>query len=135
MYAYITKWLSVITLIATIISFYIGALPPYHVFTLHDKMVWVTALALITFIQVVLLLAHVGNCYVCRLWSDFVLQVTGIAFIAAGSAFTATYPPFSWAMAVSPVFGVGFLIAGRIFAKQSREDVRGANAGDAASYR
>lgn len=123
MFALIFKWVSVVILSATIAAFYVGVLPPYHTFTEHDKWLWILGLGLLTVLQAGFLICKVHECYICRVWSDFILQLTGLAFIILSGVFGVMFPPFSWAMGVFPIIGVLYLVAGRSFSQRSRKQV------------
>lgn len=123
MYALYFKWVSVFTLSSTAVAFYFGWLPPYHVFTPHDRWVWIIWLGLLSLIQAGLLICKIHKCYVCRVWSDFVLQFSGLIFIILSCIFSVKYPPLTWAMGIFPLLGIIYLIIGRIFSLRSRQHV------------
>lgn len=123
MFALIFKWVSVMILSATTTAFCIGVLPPYHTFTEYDKWLWISGLGSLTLLQAVLLICKVRRCHICRVWSDFVLQLTGLTFIILSGAFGVMFPPFSWAMGVFPIIGVLYLVVGRSFSQRSRKQV------------
>lgn len=127
MFALVFKWISVFIMYAVVIAFYLGWLPPYHTFTNIDTCLWIFGLGLLATLQMVLLIHKVHCCYICRVWSDFILQLTGLAFISLSGIFGVKYPPFSWAMGVFPIIGVLYLVVGRLFSQRSRECLREQN--------
>lgn len=127
MFALVFKWISVFIMYAVVIAFYLGWLPPYHTFTNIDTCLWIFGLGLLATLQMVLLIHKVHCCYICRVWSDFILQLTGLAFISLSGIFSVEYPPFSWAMGVFPIIGVLYLVVGRLFSQRSRECLREQN--------
>lgn len=125
MLAYNMKWFFLIISHLTGISIALNLLPNFHQFSDKDAGLWLLAFEVVSAIQVMLLVKVVSGCYICRVWSDCVLQVNGVLFILLSAAFAAKYPPFTWAMVVFPVLGVACLILGRIFSKKSRLRLQG----------
>lgn len=125
MFAYYSKWLFVIIAFLTGLGISFDLMPEYHQFSNKDILLWLLAFTTAAVAQAMLLACKVSVCYTCRLWSDFLLQVKGLLFILLAAAFTAKYPPFSWAMVVFPVLGVVCLVLGRVFSKTSRLRLRG----------
>lgn len=134
MFAFFFKWVSVIITGLTVIAFSLDKLPIYHTFTAYDKWLWILGLWSIALLQGVLLACKVNNCYICRVWSDFVLQLTGLAFICLSGIFGIMYPPFSWAMGVFPIIGVLYLVVGRSFSQRSRDCLREYNGTNTTTY-
>lgn len=130
MFALVFKWISVVILVVTVMAFSFNLLPLYHTFTGYDKWVWILGLWSLSLLQAVFLVCKVHNCYVCRVWSDFILQLTGLAFICLSGVFGIMYPPFSWAMGVFPIIGVLYLVVGRSFSQRSRDCLREYNGTD-----
>lgn len=90
----------------------------------YDSHAWTTVLITLSVAQMWLLRCAHG-CLKCRVWSDFILQISGLVLLIIGLAFIAVFPPFSWFMGVFPILGVVFIVAGRSFSKQSRRLLRG----------
>lgn len=124
MFALIFKWVSVVLMYGIVIAFYLGLLPPYHTFTTLDTWLWILGLSSLATLQSVFLIHKVHGCYTYRVWSDFLLQLTGLAFISLSGIFGVKYPPFSWAMGVFPIIGVLYLVVGRSFSQRSRRCLR-----------
>lgn len=124
MFALIFKWVSVLALISTAVAIYYDVLPPYHTFSKHDANLWSSALAVLAFAQIILLACKVKNCYKCRIWSDFTLQLTGLSFVILSGVFGMAYPPFSWAMGIFPIIGILYLVVGRKLSQRSRKRLR-----------
>lgn len=124
MFALIFKWVSVVLTSLTVAALYLEILPSYHTFTSFDKWLWILGLGSIAWLQILLILFKVHGCYVCRLWSDFILQLTGLSFICLSGVFGAMYPPFSWAMGVFPIIGILYLAVGRSFSLKSRDTLK-----------
>lgn len=118
------KWFSILTLLSTIFAFYMDILPPYRKFTDHDKWWWILGLSSLMLLQVILLIYKVHHCYSYRVWSDFILQLTGLTFIILAGVFGVMYPPFTWAMGVFPTIGILYLVVGRYYSQRSRECLR-----------
>lgn len=127
------KWLSIVTLCITMVTFYNELLPPYYTITTWDKWFWISILGILAIVQSALLIYKVHKCYLCRMWSDFVLQVTGLVFVAMTGVFSMMYPPFSWVMGVFPTIGILYLVAGRAFSRRSRQYLR-RHYGNATNY-
>lgn len=127
MFALVFKWISVILTYVLAVAFCLGWLPPYHTFTNLDTWLWVLGLGSIATLQSVFLICKVHGCYICRIWSDFILQFTGLVLICLTGIFSIKYPPFSWAMGVFPIIGVLYLVIGRILSRQSRQCLREEN--------
>lgn len=127
MFALVFKWISVTLMYGIVLAFYLGWLPPYHTFTNLDTWLWILGLGSLATLQAVFLICKVHDCYICRVWSDFILQLTGLAFISLSGIFGVKYPPFSWAMGVFPIIGVLYLVVGRSFSQRSRECLREQN--------
>lgn len=127
MFALVFKWISVFLMYGIVLAFYLGWLPPYHTFTYLDTWLWILGLGSLATLQAIFLVCKVHNCYICRVWSDFILQLTGLAFVCLSGIFGAMYPPFSWAMGVFPIIGVLYLVVGRSFSQRSRESLREQN--------
>lgn len=134
MFALVFKWISVILLYGIILAFNSGWLPPYHTFTDLDTWLWVLGLGSLATLQAIFLICEVYNCYIYRVWSDFILQLTGLAFISLSGIFGVNYPPFSWAMGVFPIIGVLYLVVGRSFSRRSRKCLRDEHDGITESY-
>ena len=77
MFAVVFKWISVVLMLGIVLAFYLGWLPPYHTFTDVDNWLWISGLSSLATLQGGFLIAKVHNCYRCRIWSDFILQLTG----------------------------------------------------------
>lgn len=118
------KWLSVSMLCVTVYAFYSNTLPPYITFTEYDRTAWIFCLGMLAMWQTIFLVCKMQHCYKCRVWSDFILQLTGLAYIILSSVFGAMYPPFTWAMGVFPIIGVLYLVVGRSFSQRSRQCLR-----------
>lgn len=127
MFSNIFKWSSVILTYGLASLFYLDKLPPYHTFTSLDTWLWVIGLGSLSTVQAVFLICKVRGCYICRIWSDFILQFTGLLLVFLAGIFSAKYPPLSWAMGVFPVVGVLYLAIGRILSRQSRQCLREQN--------
>lgn len=91
----------------------------------YDAAVWAVMLMALSLLQVALLGA--SACLKCRVWGDFVLQLSGLALLIIGTAFAAEYPPFSWMMGVCPILGLVFIFAGRVLGDKTRGQLRGQN--------
>ena len=91
----------------------------FAVITQYDAWGWTVLLVLLAASQAVMQRFH--HCTKCRLWSDFLLQVSGLVLLIIGMAFVAEYPPFSWFMGVFPIVGVLFVLIGRTLSRKSRE--------------
>lgn len=122
------KWLSVATLVVTTIALHNGLLPPYAKFTDIDTGLWILGLGSIAMLQIILLLCKVPHCHKCRLWSDFLLQLTGLALVMFAGVFGVLYPPFTWAMGVFPILGLSYIVAGRLFSQHTRYCLRSKHA-------
>lgn len=118
------KWLSIVTMIGAMVAFYTGFMPPYHRFTSYDTCIWELVLGVLSIMQVIMLLWKTDTCYICRIWSDFTLQLTGFTFVLLAGLFGKMYPPFSWAMGVFPIIGILYLAIGHALSKQSRNKLR-----------
>lgn len=127
MFALASKWVSVVILAATSILFLIDFVPPYAHISRYDHVMWGLILFGLAVSQGVMLVYNTGRCCKRRVWSDFLLQVSGITLIGLTSVFGVMYPPFSWAMGVFPLVGLLFIIVGKGFSERSREIVRGEN--------
>lgn len=127
MFALVFKWISVFIMYGIVLAFYLGWLPPYHTFTNLDTWLWILGLGSLATLQSIFLICKVHDCYICRVWSDFILQLAGLAFISLSGIFGVKYPPFSWAMGVFPIIGVLYLVVGRSFSQRSRECLREQN--------
>lgn len=127
MFALVFKWISVFIIYGIVIAFYLNWLPPYHTFTNLDTWLWISGLGSLATLQAIFLICKVHNCYICRVWSDFILQLTGLVFISLSGIFGVKYPPFSWAMGVFPIIGVLCLVVGRSFSQRSRKCLREQN--------
>ena len=127
MFALVFKWISVFIMYGVVLAFYLGWLPPYHTFTNLDTWLWILGLGSLATLQAVFLICKVHDCYICRVWSDFILQLTGLAFVSLSGIFGVKYPPFSWAMGVFPIIGVLYLVVGRSFSQCSRKCLREQN--------
>lgn len=127
MFALVFKWISVFIMYGIVLAFYLGWLPPYHTFTNLDTWLWILGLGSLATLQSIFLICKVHYCYICRVWSDFTLQLTGLAFVSLSGIFGVKYPPFSWAMGVFPIIGVLYLVVGRSFSQRSRKYLRGQN--------
>lgn len=89
----------------------------------YDAPVW--AMVLIGLAVLQLWLLRCSDCLKCRVWGDFVLQLSGLVLLIIGMAFVAVYPPFSWLMGLFPVLGLLFLFAGRYWGEQTRRQLKG----------
>lgn len=121
----IFKSSSVVILGATVYAFTADALPLYHTFSEYDKGLWILGLCSLSLLQTMFLICE--SCtrnIVCRVWSDFILQFTGLVFICLSGVFGVMYPPFSWAMGVFPIIGVLYLVVGRHLSRRSRACLR-----------
>lgn len=127
MFALVFKWISVVLMYGIALAFYLGWLPPYHTFTELDTWLWILGLGSLAALQLIFLICKVHDCYICRMWSDFILQLTGLVFVSLSGIFGVKYPPFSWAMGVFPIIGVLYLVVGRSFSQRSRKCLRGQN--------
>ena len=127
MFALVFKWISVFIMYGIVLAFYLGWLPPYHTFTNLDTWLWILGLGSLATLQSIFLICKVHYCYICRVWSDFILQLTGLAFVSLSGIFGVKYPPFSWAMGVFPIIGVLYLVVGRSFSQRSRKYLREQN--------
>lgn len=127
MFALVFKWISVFIMYGIVLAFYLGWLPPYHTFTNLDTWLWILGLGLLATLQSAFLICKVHDCYICRVWSDFILQLTGLAFVSLSGIFGVKYPPFSWAMGAFPIIGVLCLVVGRSFSQRSRKCLRDQN--------
>lgn len=127
MFALVFKWISVVLMYGIALAFYLGWLPPYHTFTELDTWLWILGLGSLAALQSIFLICKVHDCYICRMWSDFILQLTGLVFVSLSGIFGVKYPPFSWAMGVFPIIGVLYLVVGRSFSQRSRKCLRGQN--------
>lgn len=134
MFALIFKWISVVILVGTTLAFYFGVLPPYYMFTEMDKCIWILGLGSLAWLQAIFLIYKVRSHYAYRIWSDFILQLTGLAFICLSGIFGLMYPPYSWAMGVFPIIGVLYLVVGRLFSQRSRDCLREYNGTDTDTY-
>lgn len=115
------KWSSVTLIFLTALLFCLEWFPPYHTFSDVDTKLWILGLATLATIQSVLLCFKIKHCFICRVWSDTLVQVTGVVFIYLAGIFGAKYPPFSWAMFVYPLLGIIYLVGGRYLAINSRK--------------
>ena len=111
----------------TAVAFFYGTLPEhYDVRGVNDDVLWALVFAALAIAHWVGLRWH--DCYTCRVWSDTLVQIQGLAWIAASGAFVSEYPPFNWAMAVFPILGGLCVLLGRWLNKRTRAKiVRGAN--------
>lgn len=91
----------------------------------YDAPAW--ALVLIGLAVVQLWLLRCSGCLKCRVWGDFVLQLSGLVLLMIGTAFVAAYPPFSLFMGVFPMLGLLFIFTGRICGNRTRSQLRGHN--------
>ena len=105
-------------------DFILDLLPDYYLFGNLDVSAWASVLAALGIGQLALLTC-VSGCLKCRVWSDFLLQLSGLVLYAASAAFIVEYPPFTWAMGVFPILGTLFIFTGRILARQSRDKLLG----------
>ena len=92
-------------------------LPDYFQFTNYDWWVWVIILTSIGTSNLIMLF-FVNK---CRVFSDLLLQISGILLLIIGWAFIAHYPPLNVLMVIYPTWGIGMVVAGRHIGKRTRE--------------
>ena len=97
-------------------------LPDYFQFTNYDWWVWVIILTSIGTSNLIML--FFVNCYKCRVFSDLLLQISGILLLIIGWAFIAQYPPLNALMVIYPTWGIGMVVAGRHMGKRTREKIK-----------
>lgn len=124
MFSVYIKIVSSITLLAASFGFQYDILPPYQVFTEFDKLLWFLSLHTLAFLQIALLGLETKKHHKRNIWSNFVLQLSGLAFILLAAIFSAKYPPFTWAMIVFPTIGITYLFIGRCLTRKSRTRLR-----------
>lgn len=90
----------------------------------YDPHGWAAVLFALAMAQM-LLLYRARDCLKWRVWSDFVLQLSGLALLIIGGAAIAVYPPMSWMMGVFPMAGMLFAFSGSVWAKRTRKQLRG----------
>lgn len=120
MSAVFSKLVTCILMLVFGVFFAFHQMPDYYHMAPNDSYRWAVTLLALSFAQSMMTVAAIAGCNRCRVWSDFLLQVTGLVFIILGGLFSATYPPFSWAMWVFPLAGILCLTTGRDFSRYSR---------------
>ena len=93
-------------------------LPDYFQFTNYDWWVWVIILTSIGTSNLIMLF-FVNK---CRVFSDLLLQISGILLLIIGWAFIAHYPPLNVLMVIYPTWGIGMVVAGRHMGKRTRDN-------------
>ena len=93
-------------------------LPDYFQFTNYDWWVWVIILTSIGASNLIMLF-FVNK---CRVFSDLLLQISGILLLIIGWAFIAHYPPLNVLMVIYPTWGIGMVVAGRHMGKRTRDN-------------
>lgn len=96
----------------------INDLPHYHQITDYDRHIWPLLLCLLAVLQLAAMLRH--RCLPLRTLGDLTLQLSGLAMMIIGGAFTASYPPFNWMMGIYPAWGLMAVFAGRSLCRRSR---------------
>ena len=124
MSAILVKFVPCILLMVFGVMFAFNLVPPYFRVGTSDANSWTVTLLSLSLAQSAMTLLAMNDCIRCRVWSDFLLQITGLVFIILGGAFVATYPPFTWAMWVFPVMGLLCLTTGREFSRYSRDKLQ-----------
>ena len=92
-------------------------LPDYFQFTNYDWWVWVIILTSIGASNLIMLF-FVNK---CRVFSNLLLQISGILLLIIGWAFIAHYPPLNVLMVIYQTWGIGMVVAGRHMGKRTRE--------------
>lgn len=98
-------------------------LPDYFQFTNYDWWLWVIILTSVGTSNLIMLFFI--NCYKSRVFSDLLLQISGILLLIIGWAFIAQYPPLNALMIIYPTWGVAMVIAGRHMGKRTRQKIKG----------
>ena len=102
MSAVLVKFVSCVLLLVFGIMFGFDLVPPYYRVGTSDANSWAVALMTLALAQSAMTLLAMWDCIRCRVWSDFLLQITGLVFIILGGAFVTKYPPLTWAMWLFP---------------------------------
>ena len=124
MSAVLVKFVSCVLLLVFGIMFGFDLVPPYYRVGTADANSWAVALMTLCLAQSAMTLLAIWDCIRCRVWSDFLLQITGLVFIILGGAFVTKYPPFTWAMWLFPLLGLLCLTTGREFSRYSRNKLQ-----------
>ena len=124
MSAVLVKFISCVLLLVFGIMFGFDLVPPYYRVGTADANSWATALMTLSLAQSAMTLLAMWDCIRCRVWSDFLLQITGLVFIILGGAFVTKYPPLTWAMWLFPLLGLLCLTTGREFSRYSRNKLQ-----------
>ena len=98
-------------------------LPDYFQFTNTSWWVWAIILTIVGTSNLIMLLFV--NCCKCRVFSDVLLQISGILLLIIGWVFIAHYPPLNALMVIYPIWGIGMVVAGRHMGKRTREEIKG----------